>query len=215
VDGLYGDLGFLCHPWLPEEYKISVGAERGAVVTGGLENESKHRVPDEAVLRRALAALGFGPDPGVDRQVDEYYDSPDGSLRRADVVCRVRVHDGRAEAGFKGPRRWHDDGSHVRVEVELPVADVDEVRAALARQGLVLVWRLEKRRRVFRRPPGDLVVCLDELPGLGLFVELEGPVAALAEVREALGAAIGAAEPRNYHEIATADHPDLNGLLFD
>jgi adenylate cyclase, class 2 len=184
-------------------------------MTGGLENESKHRVPDEAVLRSALATLGFVPDPDEDRQVDEYYDSPDGSLRRADVVCRIRVHDGRAEAGFKGPRRWHDDGSHVRVEVELPVAGIDEVRAALARQGLVPVWRLEKRRRVFRRPSGELVVCLDELPGLGTFVELEGPPTEVTVVRGALGAAIGAAEPRNYHEIATAEHPDIDGLLFD
>jgi len=184
-------------------------------MTGGLENESKHRVPDEAALRRALAALGFVPDPEVDRQVDEYYDSPDGSLRRADLVCRIRVHAGRAEAGFKGPRRWREDGSHTRIEVELPVAGVDEARAALALQGLVRVWRLEKRRRVYRRPDPRLVVCLDELPGLGLFVELEGTVAEITAVRGTLGAAIGAAEPRNYHEIATAEHPDLDGLLFD
>jgi adenylate cyclase class 2 len=184
-------------------------------MTGGLENESKHRVPDGSALLRALAALGFGADPGVDHQVDEYYDNPDGSLGTGDVVCRVRVHDGRAEAGFKGPRRWHDDGSHTRIEVELPIPDVDAVRAALARQGLVPVWRLEKRRRRFRRAPGTLVVCLDELPGLGLFVELEGPVAEIAAVRASLGGAIGAAEPRNYHEIATADHPDLDGLFFE
>lgn len=184
-------------------------------MTGALENESKHRVPDEAVLDGALAALGFVVDPGVDRQVDEYYDSPDGSLRRADVVCRIRLHDRCAEAGFKGPRRWHDDGSHTRIEVELPVAGVDEVRAALARQGLGRVWRLEKRRRVFRRPSCELIVCVDELPGLGVFVELEGPPAEITAVRGALGAAIGAAEPRNYHEIATAERPDLDGLLFD
>jgi predicted adenylyl cyclase CyaB len=183
-------------------------------MTGGLENESKHRVRDGAALRRALAALGFVADAQVDRQVDEYYDSPGGGLRAGDVVCRIRVHHGRAEVGFKGPRRWRPDGSHLRVEVEVPVAGVTEVRAALARQGLVPVWRLEKRRRVFRRPDPRLVVCLDELPRLGLFVELEGIPAALAEVRGALGAVIGAAEPRNYHEIATAEHPGLTALLF-
>ena len=184
-------------------------------MTGGLENESKHRVPDEAALLQALTALGFVADPQADHQVDEYYDDPGGSLGTGDVVCRIRVHDGRAEAGFKGPRRWHDDGSHTRIEVELPVPDIDEVRAALVRQGLVAVWRLEKRRRRFRRAPDTLVVCLDELPGLGLFVELEGPVPQIAAAREALGGAIGAAEPRNYHEIATADRPDLDSLVFE
>ena len=184
-------------------------------MTGGLESESKHRVPDEAALLRALAALGFAPDPDVDRQLDEYYDSADGSLRHGDLVCRVRVHRGRAEAGFKGPRTWHADDSYTRVEVELPVTGVDEVRAALARQGLVPVWRLEKRRRRFRRAPGTLVVCLDELPGLGLFVELEGPAAEIGEARRGLGDAIGAAEPRNYREIATAEYPGTDRLLFE
>jgi adenylate cyclase class 2 len=183
-------------------------------VTGGLEHESKHRVPDEAALLRALAGLGFVAEPDVDRQLDEYYDSPDRTLRAGDLVCRIRLGGG-VMAGFKGPRRWHPDGSHVRVEVELPVADVDEVRAALARQGLVAVWRLEKRRRIFRRSGEDPVVCVDELPHLGLFVELEGRAAATAELRDALGATIGPAEPRNYHEIATAGRPDLDHLLFD
>jgi adenylate cyclase class 2 len=180
-----------------------------------MENESKHRVCDEAALLRALAALGFTADPGVDSQLDEYYDSAEGSLRDSDFVCRVRVHSGRVEAGFKGPRTWHADDSYTRVEVELPVTGVDEVRAALSRQGLVHVWRLEKRRRRFRRKPGTLVVCLDELPGLGLFVELEGAATEIAEVRRRLGDAIGAAEPRNYREIATAERPGTDRLLFD
>jgi predicted adenylyl cyclase CyaB len=184
-------------------------------MTGGLENESKHRVPDEGALLRALAALGFVPDPAVDHQVDEYYDSAEGSLRDGDLVCRVRMHGGRAEAGFKGPRTWHADDSYTRVEVELPVTGVDEVRAALALQGLVPVWRLEKRRRRFRRAPGTVVVCLDELPRFGLFVELEGPPTEIAAVRRGLGDAIGEAEPRNYREIATAAHPGTDRLLFD
>jgi hypothetical protein len=37
VDGLYGDLGFLWHLWLPEESKISVGVERGLGATGPSE----------------------------------------------------------------------------------------------------------------------------------------------------------------------------------
>jgi adenylate cyclase, class 2 len=184
-------------------------------MTAGLENESKHRVPDEAALLRALTVLGFVPDADVDHQIDEYYDSAEGSLRDGDLVCRVRVHGGRAEAGFKGPRTWQADDSYTRVEVELPVADVDAVRAALARQGLVPVWRLEKRRRRFRRRPGSLVVCLDELPCLGLFVELEGSAAEIGEARDGLGTAIGVAEPRNYREIATAEYPGTDRLLFE
>jgi predicted adenylyl cyclase CyaB len=180
---------------------------------GAEENESKHRLVDEAALIAALAAAGFAP-AGSGQHTDEYYDSPDHSLRAGDLVCRLRVHADRVEAAFKGPRRRHGDGSHGRVEIELPVAAVDEVRAALARQGLVLTWVLEKRRRVFRHPARAVDVCLDELPGLGAFVEVEGPRVEITEVRRLLGGAIGAAEPRNYHELATAVRPGTDRLTF-
>jgi adenylate cyclase class 2 len=179
-------------------------------MAGGEENESKHRVGDEAGLVAALAALGFTLT-GTSLQRDEYYDSPDRTLGTGDLVCRLRITPAGVEAGFKGPRRFRDDGSHRRIEVEVPVATADDARAALARQGLVLTWLLEKRRRVFHHPARPVEVCLDELPGLGLFVELEGPPAEITDVRERLGPAIGAAEPRNYRELAD---PTVTELTF-
>lgn len=179
-------------------------------MAGGEENESKHRVGDEAGLVAALAALGFTLT-GTALQRDEYYDSPDRTLRTGDLVCRLRIGPDGVEAGFKGPRRFHEDGSHRRIEVEVPVATAADARAALARQGLVLTWLLEKRRRVFRHPARPVEVCLDELPGLGLFVELEGPPGEITDVRDRLGPAIGAAEPRNYRELAD---PAVTRLTF-
>jgi adenylate cyclase, class 2 len=179
-------------------------------MAGGEENESKHRVGDEAGLVAALAALGFTLT-GTSLQRDEYYDSPDRTLGTGDLVCRLRITSAGVEAGFKGPRRFRDDGSHRRIEVEVPVATADDARAALARQGLVLTWLLEKRRRVFRHPARPVEVFLDELPGLGLFVELEGPPAEITDVRHRLGPAIGAAERRNYRELAD---PTVTKLTF-
>ena len=73
-------------------------------------------------------------------------------------------------AGFKGPRTYADDGTYRRIEVEFPATG--DVRDALARQGLIMVWRLSKRRREFRRD--GLVVAVDELPELGTYAEFEG-----------------------------------------
>jgi adenylate cyclase class 2 len=171
-------------------------------VTGGEENESKHRVVDEAGLVVALRVLGFALS-AVEEQLDEYYDSPDGHLRDEDVVCRLRLRGDGVVAAFKGPRRMRADGSHARIEVELPVP-AGEARAALARQGLVLTWRLAKRRRIYRHPQFAVDVCLDDLPGLGSFVELEGPPPEITGLRQRLGRTIGAAEPLNYHELALA-----------
>jgi predicted adenylyl cyclase CyaB len=170
-------------------------------VAGTVETESKHRVLDEAGVGVVLDRLGFRADP-VSLQADEYYDTPAGLLRAADMVVRLRLVEGRVTAGFKGPRTYLPDGSHARLEVELPVAAADEVRADLADQGLVRVWRLDKRRREYRRPGRSIVVCLDELPALGHFVELEGDPDEIVRVRDALGAHIGPAEPLHYRDLA-------------
>ena len=100
-------------------------------MTGGVDEvESKHPVPDPAALVERLEALGFRGSP-VQEQFDEYYDTPDGQLRRQDLVARLRVVAGGVTAGFKGPRTYADDGTYRRVEVEFPATG--DVRDAFAR----------------------------------------------------------------------------------
>jgi predicted adenylyl cyclase CyaB len=170
-------------------------------VAGGVDEvESKHPVPDPGVLAARLRSLGFTAGP-IEAQVDEYYDTPDGRLRGQDLVARLRVAGAAATAGFKGPRSHAADGTYRRVEVEFPVPDAAGVRDAFARQGLQLVWRLEKRRREFRH--GELVVAVDELPRLGTYAEFEGPPERIAAAREQVTGLIGPPEPRNYAELAT------------
>ncbi|MEV4513658.1 CYTH domain-containing protein [Dactylosporangium sp. NPDC049525] len=167
-------------------------------MTGGVDEvESKHPVPDPATLVERLEALGFRGS-AEQEQLDEYYDTPDGQLRRQDLVARLRLVAGVVTAGFKGPRTYADDGTYRRVEVEFPATG--DVRDAFARQGLVAVWRLAKRRREFRR--GDLVVAVDELPELGTFAEFEGDPAQITLAREQVAGLVGPPERRNYAELA-------------
>lgn len=200
-------------------------------MTGGVDEvESKHPVPDPAALVSLLEALGFRAVEEQE-QVDEYYDTPDGQLRRQDLVARLRVVAGTATAGFKGPRTYAADGTYRRVEVEFPAAAGD-VRDAFARQGLVAVWRLAKRRREFHRDgaggpvdrgvggvSGGLVVAVDELPELGTFVEFEGDPAQIMQTREQVAGLIGPPERRNYAELAAdwlREHgrPEARELTF-
>lgn len=187
------------------------------------EVESKHPVPDPGALVARLEALGFRAAPRQE-QLDEYYDTPDGQLRRQDLVARLRVVAGRAIAGFKGPRTYGVDGTYRRVEVEFPAGG--DVRDAFARQGLVAVWRLAKRRREFRRDSdsGDgngagLVVAVDELPEVGTFAEFEGDPALIMLAREQVAGLIGPPERRNYAELAAdwlREHgrPEAHELTF-
>ncbi len=190
----------------------------GGVAGGVDEVESKHPVPDPAALVRRLEALGFRGAPEQE-QLDEYYDTPDGQLRRQDLVARLRTVAGSGTAGFKGPRTYAADGTYRRVEVEFPAGG--GTREALARQGLVAVWRLAKRRREYRRDHdrGGLVVAVDELPELGTFAEFEGDPALIMRAREQVAGLIGPPERRNYAELA-ADwlrghgRPDARELTF-
>jgi predicted adenylyl cyclase CyaB len=170
-------------------------------VTGGVETESKHRVADPAAVTATLVQLGFRAGP-ITLESDEYYDTAAGLLRAGDLVVRLRLVHERVTACFKGPRTYLPDGSYSRLEVELPSAGVSEVRAALSAQGLICVWRLQKRRCQYRHPDRPVVVCADEVPALGHFVELEGEPADIAEIRRALSWHIGPPERLNYRELA-------------
>jgi adenylate cyclase class 2 len=166
-----------------------------------VETESKHRVGDAAAVTATLDQLGFRPD-NVSLEADEYYDTPGGLLRASDLVVRLRLVRGLVTACFKGPRTYLPDGSYSRLEVELPAAGAGEVHTAFSAQGLVCVWQLQKRRCQYRHRELPIVVCLDELPALGHFIELEGEPPDIAVVRRALGVHIGPPERLNYRELA-------------
>ena len=173
----------------------------GSKMAEGIETESKHRARDAVMVVDVLGRLGFRPT-SEQLQADEYFDTRTGSLHAVDLVVRLRLVGARVIACFKGPRTYLPDGTYSRIEVELPAGTPDQVRAALAAQDLVCVWRLQKRRREYHHPDEPIVVCLDELPALGRFVELEGAPTAIASVRGALGEHIGPPERLNYRDLA-------------
>jgi predicted adenylyl cyclase CyaB len=184
-------------------------------VAEGVETESKHRVGDPAAVAATLGRLGFRAGT-VRLEADEYYDTAAGLLGAGDLVVRLRLHGARVTACFKGPRTYLPDGSYSRLEVELPGGEAGDVRAALTRQGFVCVWRLQKRRCQYRRPGSSMVVCVDELPALGHFVELEGDPSDIVGVRRALDGYIGPPERLNYRELAgrwLAGHGDHGAAL--
>jgi predicted adenylyl cyclase CyaB len=182
-------------------------------VAGVVETESKHRIRSRPAVVDVLARLGFRP--GAEAvEADEYYDTPAGTLRSSDMVVRLRLVGDAVTACFKGPRTYLPDGSYTRLEVELPAGGLEETRRALAARALVCVWRLQKRRREYRHDGRPVVVCLDELPSLGEFIELEGEPGDIEQVRRALGAHIGPAERLNYRELATRFGLKVDALAF-
>lgn len=160
---------------------------------GHEEVEIKLRVPDARAMRRRLARLGARQVRRVHER-NVLFDSPQGALRRAGQLLRLRWTGDRAVLTFKSPiapgqgrRRYK-----VRREVEFAVR-AEAMRAMLVGAGLVEGFRYEKYRSSYRVPrAGKVKLELDETP-IGCFVELEGEPRAIDALARRLGY-----RPRDY-----------------
>ncbi|MGE0392400.1 MAG: class IV adenylate cyclase [Vicinamibacterales bacterium] len=146
------------------------------------EREIKLEFADAAGARAAIEGAGATVLYGRRLQRDTIFDTPDGRLRVAGHVLRLRDDAGHAYLTVKGPVQG--GAMKVREERETAVADGSVVAASFEVLGLVPAFRYEKYRTEFAL--ADTVIALDETP-VGVFVEVEGPEAAILAVTRALG----------------------------
>jgi len=127
---------------------------------------------DPERLSAAVERLGFVPIYSC-REEDTYYNGIGRDFRETDEALRIRSHtqDGHVEAcvTYKGPKQ--DARSQTRIELETEVASPGTMRAILERLGFRKVLDVCKNRRGYCRSGMNL--CLDEVDGLGRFLELE------------------------------------------
>lgn len=100
------------------------------------------------------------------------YDYPERTLMRADKLLRIR-QDVRTVLTFKGPRQRSE--YKMREELQLEFPDTSSARSLLEAVGFVSWFYYEKIRETWRLDTCEIV--LDDLPELGLFVEVEAPTA--------------------------------------
>ncbi|NOZ76945.1 MAG: class IV adenylate cyclase [Euryarchaeota archaeon] len=133
-----------------------------------LEIEAKAEVDDleavrEAVLRRGGAFLGR------EVQRDVYFAHPKRDFAETDEALRMREAGGRFFLTYKGPKL--DRETKTREEFEVEVFDAGNAEEILHRLGFRRVLEVRKTRESYRLP--GYRVMLDEVEGLGSFVELE------------------------------------------
>ncbi len=141
-----------------------------------LEIEMKFPAPDFAVVVARLSELGA--KPGATREeADHYFNAPHRDFAQTDEALRIRRIGSTNRVTFKGPRRPGPDKT--RTEIEVPLGDGDEVFADFARLleslGFRAVAVVTKRRAGYEmhRDGFDMEICLDDVAGVGRFVELE------------------------------------------
>lgn len=107
---------------------------------------------------------------------DIYYNAPDRDFRQTDEALRIRRQETDRVVTlltYKGPKT--DDLSNTRIELETELADDDKIHGILAALGYTLILTVDKQRLEYtgQTDLGPVTICLDQVEGLGAFIELE------------------------------------------
>ena len=175
-----------------------------------LEVEAKYLLPDPTAVEARLREWG-AVLVAEHAEADHYLNAPDRDFARTDEAFRLRRIGDRNLLTYKGPRR--DGASKTRTEVEVPCPGGDEAAEAFLKLFRHLGYRptavVRKRRRIYEWTRDGFTVhaCLDDVDGVGKFIELEivAPDDQYAAARETVLRAaadleLGPTETRSYLE---------------
>ncbi len=167
------------------------------------EMEAKCAVEDLRAVEGQLAHLGRQLQPWV-FETNELWDFPDGRLKAAGCLLRLREVGETTLVTFKAPAPERA-GVKSMDEAETVVASAPALRAILHGLGLRPGWRYEKFRSLWQveTPAGMAGICLDIVP-CGQFIEVEGAPAAIAAAFAALGLTPGPEATQTYRDLFQA-----------
>ena len=141
-----------------------------------MELEAKIAIENIDVMEKHLETLG-AERIGCYVETDRFFDFPDKRFKNADSAIRLRdrkncsTQQSNYRLTFKGP--CQESPFKCRNEIEFPVEWPEQVQAFLEAIGLICFAHYTKRRHCWRW--GDCSIEVDELEGIGRFVEVEGP----------------------------------------
>jgi len=131
-----------------------------------IEVEVKARAPEG--MEERIAALG-GELMAVESHQDLYFNSPLRDFRRSDEALRIRIKEEGARLTYKGPKI--DSVTKSRLELTVRIDDIQQMKEILGHLGFVLSATVRKQRRKYSYQ--DVTLALDDVEGLGSFVEVE------------------------------------------
>lgn len=171
------------------------------------EIEIKIRVASAQAGRELLEGRGFVVERARTLERNELFDTPEGRLRAAGELLRLRTVGERQLLTYKGPP---ERGRHKsREEVEVEVGSAGEVRKILAHLSFRPSFRYEKFRTEYHRAGEPGHVTLDETP-IGAYMELEGDPGWIDRVAAELGFGEGSYIRDSYGTLY-ARHREVHG----
>ncbi len=100
---------------------------------------------------------------------DLYFNHPCRDFRKSDEAVRVRKDSEGITITYKGPKV--DSETKSREEIKLRVNSFENAVEMLERLGFAPVKEVKKLRKIYRYK--NAIVCVDNVEGLGRFVEIE------------------------------------------
>ena len=168
---------------------------------GIFEVEVKAPVKDADALINAILKKGAGFLKS-ETNSDIYYNHPSRDFAETDEAFRIRKVDNKYFFTYKGPKIG--TAAKSRIERELEINDYETAREIVSLLGFRETGRVNKQREIYTC--GDITICIDNVDGLGVFVEIEktGPEREPLEkevIRFASELGISGFERRSYLEM--------------
>ena len=134
-----------------------------------------------------LESLGFTKYSKME-EIDIYFNGIDRDFRKTDEALRIRKSINIDKKyinyylGYKGPKM--DNVSKTREEYEVIVNDGDILKIILEKLGSKSLPPITKIREIYKN--NDIIVSLDNVEGVGYYVEFEKMIKSESEKKEAL-----------------------------
>ena len=115
-------------------------------------------------------------------QRDHYFNHPSRDFAKSDEALRIREEGELVYITYKGPK--FDSKSKTRKEIEFKISQRDEANEMLQLLGFERVLVVSTQRREYKLD--EITWCLDEVDGLGFFIELEKMIKSKKETKQVL-----------------------------
>jgi len=131
-----------------------------------IEVEVKARSPSG--IEAKIIKLG-GELMGVENHLDLYFNSPFSDFSQTDEALRIRIKEEGTHLTYKGPKL--DSETKSRRELTVRVDDARVLESILESVGFFRAAVVKKRRTKYAL--GEAVLAVDDVEGLGTFIEVE------------------------------------------
>lgn len=175
-----------------------------------LEIEAKAAIENKEEIKQRILEAG-GKYIRVETQSDIYFAHPSRDFMKTDEALRIREAGNEYTLTYKGPKL--DKLTKTREEIEIKLDDPAPMAEVLKMLGFMEVAPVVKTRSHYTL--GDYQVALDEVEGLGHFIEIEKHADSykpeeLVELLKSLGVEESKMERRSYLELLLERNYQIN-----